>query len=69
MSLCEIGIPDKSTLHLATATSYWSGLFKSGIIVEDGEPASLFENPVHEYTKMLVSAVPGKSAELAKGTR
>jgi ABC-type glutathione transport system ATPase component len=44
-------------------------VMKSGIIVEDGEPASLFENPVHEYTKMLVSAVPGKSAELAKGTR
>jgi ABC-type oligopeptide transport system ATPase subunit len=42
---------------------------KSGIIVEDGDSTSLFENPVHEYTKMLVSAVPGKSAELAKGAR
>jgi ABC-type glutathione transport system ATPase component len=43
-------------------------VMKSGVIVEDGDAASLFENPVHEYTKMLISAVPGKTAELAKGS-
>ena len=43
-------------------------VMKSGMIVESGDAASLFENPAHEYTKKLVSAVPGKTAELAKGS-
>ena len=31
-----------------------------GIILEDGFPEEIFENPKMDYTKKLLSSVPGK---------
>lgn len=40
-------------------------VMRQGKIVEQGDPDALFENPIHEYTRQLVGAVPGKHARLA----
>jgi len=40
-------------------------VMKEGVIVEQGSTAELFGHPQHQYTKRLVSAVPGKNARLA----
>lgn len=34
------------------------GVLKEGRLVEEAEPAELFHNPQHEYTKMLLAAAP-----------
>lgn len=40
-------------------------VMKEGMIVESGSSTDLFYSPQHPYTKLLVSSVPGKSADLA----
>jgi peptide/nickel transport system ATP-binding protein len=39
------------------------GVLYRGKIVEAGETASVFENPRHDYTRLLLASVPVISAE------
>ena len=41
-------------------------VFRQGEIVEIGETKSVFENPKHEYTKLLLSADSHKNSEIEK---
>jgi len=41
---------------------------KDGRIVEQGETESVFRNPQHPYTQLLVAATPSLEAALATST-
>jgi peptide/nickel transport system ATP-binding protein len=42
------------------------GILRQGILVEQGQVEDIFENPTHDYTKMLISAVPDINEALAR---
>ena len=42
------------------------GILRHGILVEQGQVEDIFENPTHDYTKMLISAVPDINEALAR---
>jgi peptide/nickel transport system ATP-binding protein len=42
------------------------GILRQGILVEQGQVEEIFENPTHDYTKMLISAVPDINEALAR---
>ncbi|MDI9971917.1 ABC transporter ATP-binding protein, partial [Rhodococcus ruber] len=35
-------------------------VMRSGEIIESGTTAEIFDRPQHEYTKLLLDAIPGK---------
>ena len=39
-------------------------VMKEGRVVEIGASDTIFENPGHEYTRTLLSAVPGSGVEI-----
>ena len=45
------------------------GVLHLGYMVESGTKEEIFENPVHPYTKSLLSAIPSPNPELEKHRR
>jgi peptide/nickel transport system ATP-binding protein len=40
-------------------------VMKDGVIVESGTTADVFDRPQHDYTKLLISSIPGQQLEAA----
>ena len=58
----ELGLSYIFTAHDLAMVRYISdriGVMQAGKIVEEGECESIFQNPQKEYTRTLLSAVPG----------
>ena len=58
----ELGLSYIFTAHDLAMVRYISdriGVMQAGKIVEEGDCESIFQNPQKEYTRTLLSAVPG----------
>jgi len=68
----ELGLTILFIAHDLSVVKYFSdyvGVMYSGKIVESGTPEELYKNPVHPYTKALISAIPVPDPNYEKGRK
>jgi len=68
----ELGLTILFIAHDLSVVKYFSdyvGVMHSGKIVESGTPEELYKNPVHPYTKALISAIPVPDPNYEKGRK
>ncbi|MCL2006546.1 MAG: ATP-binding cassette domain-containing protein [Treponema sp.] len=66
----ELGLTILFIAHDLSVVKYFSdyvGVMYNGKIVESGDPKTLYANPVHPYTKALLSAIPIPDPDYEKG--